>query len=335
MARILLELTNRCNLRCRHCYDERHAASGQMDSSVIETVLREGRDCGIHEVVFTGGEPTLHPRFRDIVARCADGGYGYGFVTNGITFPRIHRTLLEHRDRLSGVTFSLDGASAATHDRLRGTGSFRRVLKAATICVFRDLPFSINMVITAENRHEIAQAIDLAASIGSCGLRFGHLITSDGSPRPGLELSLAERREVEAEIATLAARAPLPVAMGPGYYDAAEPFPCAPLNRQEYNVDYRGNVTLCCQISGVDGVNGGDDVLGNLHDISLAEACRRFEERVARYRLDKRRAAERGQLADADHCACLYCLKYLGKREPQPMAVQTVPLVRLVARESQ
>ena len=46
------------------------------------------------------------------------------------------------------VTFSLDGAHEATHDRLRGTGSFRRVMRAASLCVVKELPFSLSMVVT-------------------------------------------------------------------------------------------------------------------------------------------------------------------------------------------
>ncbi|MGD8429655.1 MAG: radical SAM protein [Ectothiorhodospiraceae bacterium] len=316
MARILLELTNRCNLRCRHCYDERHAATGYMPLGIVDAVLSEGHACGIDYVVFTGGEATLHPEFEAIVRRVAAAGYGYGFVSNAITFPRIYPLLLSERAAFRGVTFSLDGASAVTHDRLRGRGSFRRVLKAATLCVFHDLPFSLNMVVTAENRHEIPAAVDLAGGIGSCGIRFGHLISTQLSPRPELELSLSQRREVETQIAALAQRAPVPVAMGPGYYSESELFPCAPLNLQEFNVDYRGNLTLCCQLSGIAGANVGADLMGNVADLGLTEACERFRAGVAAYVREKRAAAERGELGIADRFACLYCQKYLGNAAP-------------------
>ena len=60
MARIVIELTNRCQLRCQHCFDERHAATGELPWRIIETVLQEGKGCGIEHLAFTG---------RDVVRR--------------------------------------------------------------------------------------------------------------------------------------------------------------------------------------------------------------------------------------------------------------------------
>ena len=67
MARIVIELTNRCNLSCGHCFDERHAATGDLSLEILEKVLREGKGCGIEQVSFTGGEPTIHRQFKDII----------------------------------------------------------------------------------------------------------------------------------------------------------------------------------------------------------------------------------------------------------------------------
>src|SRR5688572_11083502 len=61
------------------------------------------------------------------------------------------------------------------------------------------------------------------------------------------------------------------------------------------------------------GRNAGDDVMGNLHDMSLVDACRRFHARVARYLADKRERVSQGTFDDLDHFPCWYCVKYLGK----------------------
>ena len=152
MPRIVIELTNRCNLSCGHCFDERHAATGDLPIGIMEKVLREAKGCGIEQVSFTGGEPTIHRRFREIIARAAEAGYQFSFVSNGASFPQLYPLLLRHRLSFAGVTFSLDGALEQTHDQLRGSGSYRQVMRAASICVVKDLPFSLNMVLTAQNR---------------------------------------------------------------------------------------------------------------------------------------------------------------------------------------
>ena len=91
MSRLVVELTNRCNLRCGHCYGERHAGTGELPLELLEKVLGEGKECGIDHLSFTGGEPTLHRAFAEIVRRVADAGYTFGFVSNGSTLPKIYR----------------------------------------------------------------------------------------------------------------------------------------------------------------------------------------------------------------------------------------------------
>jgi hypothetical protein len=53
--------------------------------------------------------------------------------------------------------------------------------------------------------------------------------------------------------------------------------------------------------------------MGNLHEISLAEAVARFRQRVATYLADKQAQVERGAFGGLDHYPCWYCLKYLDK----------------------
>ncbi|MCP4659435.1 MAG: radical SAM protein [bacterium] len=322
LRRIVIELTNRCNLRCRHCFRERHAATDDLPLEILEKVVREGRSCGLEQVSFTGGEPTLHPGFPrrgtsegfpDVVRLVAAAGYDFGFVSNGLIFPKIHPLLVEHRDHFEGVTFSVDGAREATHDRLRGQGSYRRVMQAATICTFKDLPFTFNMVLTAHNRGEVGEMIELAARLGCGGLRFGHLIPSSETARRHLDLTPHERRAVEAEVRRLGKTAAVPVGMASGFFNDEPFFACGPLALEELSLDYRGNVTLCCHLSGLDGPNCGADVVGNLHQLSLADACDRFRGRVASYLADKRRRVERGELGELDHFPCWYCAKYLDK----------------------
>jgi MoaA/NifB/PqqE/SkfB family radical SAM enzyme len=229
MPRLLIELTNRCNLCCQHCFTERHASTGDLPVEILEKVLREGKSCGIDAVSFTGGEPTLHRQFAEIVRRVCAAGYPFSFVSHGGTFPRIYPLLLRSRPWFQGVTFSLDGAHEQTHDWQRGTGSYRRVLRAASVCVMKDLPFTFNMVLTSRNRHEVAEMIGLATRLGSRGLRFASLMPTPETALRGLDLSPDERRAVEAEIWRLKAEAPLPIGLASGYFSETPYFPCGTL----------------------------------------------------------------------------------------------------------
>ena len=313
MSRIVIELTNRCNLSCGHCFDERHAATGDLPLEILQKVLRDGKSCGIQQMSFTGGEPTIHRQFKEIINRVAEAGYPFSFVSNGTSFPRIYRLLVKHRKWFLGVTFSLDGARQQTHDRLRGKGSYRSVMRAISICAFKEFPFTLNMVLTAQNRNEIGEMVALAEQLGSGGVRFGHLMPTPETALRNLDLTPEERRELEPEIWRLKKIASVPIGMAPGYFSESPFFPCGPLELEEYNLDYNGNLTLCCQLSGHSGANYSADVIGNLNEISLMEACERFHERVASYLADKQDKINSGAFSELDHFPCWYCLKYLGK----------------------
>src|SRR5207249_9326565 len=141
----------------------------------------------------------------------------------------------------------------------------------------------------------------LASRLGSQGVRFGHLMPTPDTARRQLDLSPHERRAVEAEIGQLHQISPVQVIMTPGYYSDSPLFPCAPLTLQEYNLDYRGNLTLCCQLSGV------------------AEACARFHQRVATYIANKQERVQRGTFSTLDHFPCWYCMKYMHKMSWLPL----------------
>ncbi len=64
-----MELTNQCNLRCRHCY----AGSGEkldneLSTAEVKGLLEELSRLGSVEVEFSGGEPLLRPDLFEIIA---------------------------------------------------------------------------------------------------------------------------------------------------------------------------------------------------------------------------------------------------------------------------
>jgi MoaA/NifB/PqqE/SkfB family radical SAM enzyme len=312
MSRLLIELTNRCNLRCRHCFEQRHGNTSTLPLPLVDRILREAPSAGVQHVSFTGGEPSLHPAFLTILDMCHQAGCTFSFVSNGSTFPRLYRSLLHHGDCFRGVTFSLDGARESTHGRLRGTESYRQVMRAAAICNFTSIPFTFNMVVTAENRGELADLVQLAADLGCGGVRFGYLMPGHGVDVDSLALSPSDHKTIAGEIRELQRAAPISVRMGPGYYSDEPFFPCGPLELEEFNVDSRGYLTLCCQMSGYWGHGSRPDAVANLSDVSLVDACNSFRERVATYLADKRDRVDSGTLSDIEHFPCVYCVRYLA-----------------------
>ena len=135
------------------------------------------------------------------------------------------------------------------------------------------------------------------------------------------ELSLTEheRTMAEQEIALLARMFKMPIRLDVGYYniDASRP-PCSPLAGVSCHIDYRGYLTLCCNLSGFRGAVGQADVVADLNTEDFTVAYPRLR-RVADQQLERWRATlaeyearnERPDLAVGS--PCLFCLQTLGK----------------------
>ena len=210
---------------------------------------------------------------------------------------------------MRAITFSLDGAREVTHDALRGRGSYRRVLQAASVCVLRGLPFGFNMSLTRANYGEAAETITLAAALGALGVRFGHLMSDPNPAAAALELGPEERKALDAELRRLQAESDFPVGLAPGGW-SADLAPCDPLRAREVNIDWQGRLGLCCHLSGFAGQEQA--VAADLNRVGLREALAALD-RLRDGLMDaKRRRRGNGDWRDDDHFACWHCAKRFG-----------------------
>ena len=68
MPGIVVELTNHCNMKCKHCFDKRHSADGYLIFDTLKNSLTECKAVrSFTDISLTDGEPTLHPEFRKIL----------------------------------------------------------------------------------------------------------------------------------------------------------------------------------------------------------------------------------------------------------------------------
>ena len=310
--RIVVELTNRCNLACDHCFTGRHGGNDDISMDVIDNVLSDAKDHDFDHLSFTGGDPTVHPQFPEIIRRVAESGYKFSFVTNGWNFTTVWPRIRQYREALSVITFSVDGGNEASHDRLRGKGSFRRVMKAISMAHFEEVPFSFNMVLTAHNKSEVGDLVELATDLGARGARFGHLMPSMITTIQGADLTPAERKEVEAEIHQMRRSARIPVGMAPGTH-TTDLAPCAPLNNQEINIDCHGYMSKCCHLSSHGDGAGQDEVSENLAETGFGEAIESLDKIRQDFMRFKTMHLKSGNFKDTDYFPCWYCSLYYKK----------------------
>lgn len=318
-----IELTNRCNLLCLHCMRESngpkpHPPGGRrdFDLSLLRRLLTEAREFGIHHVAFTGGEPTLHPRFAKACDIVSEAGMTFHFVTNGTTFERILPNLLKHKGKsLSGVSISIDGAAEETHDYIRGKGNYRQVMKAAMLCHAYSIPFSFQMVVMRCNWHEIEPMALLASKLGAQRLFYAYLQPTPETVTRNLTLTPDECRQVKEQVMQLMASFKLPILLSPGFHVDEVFFNCRALKVGSLNVNHYGHLTLCCQLSGYTSIyepSNTADIIADLNTTSLREAMDLLIERIAQEFRDRLKVMDR-ERNDLDYYPCLWCARYHGK----------------------
>jgi MoaA/NifB/PqqE/SkfB family radical SAM enzyme len=322
--RLSVELANICNLHCSYCFRSednlysRHAKFFPVD--LLRRLIDEARAAAqITRVNFTGGEPTLHPQFAAILETVAAADLQASFVTNGWHFERTWPALTANRQAISHVAFSLDGIDSETHDRWRGNGSFERLVRAFSRCYVAQLPFAIKIVVRRDLVDQLEQIAIFAARMGASALNFVHVMPTSIGAENDLGLNRDEQRAAEEEIAILARIFKMKIGIDVGYYNIdVERAPCAPLAGASMNVDYRGRLSLCCNLSGFRGAADEPDVVADLNEESFASALTKLRA-LAAAQLQKRKetlTALRARGATPDlytGSPCLFCLQSYGK----------------------
>ncbi|MFO0761461.1 MAG: radical SAM protein [Byssovorax sp.] len=317
VALIGFQVTDRCQLDCEHCLRDPAQAPKDLSLAVFRKVLAEAKQIyRSAQVSLTGGEPTLHPELEGLLDAIVEHDFKFHLVTNGKRFSRLLGLLKERparRARMTAVNFSLDGATEATHDGIRGAGSFREVMMAVTLCTAHDIPFVLQMVVNAKNEAEIEAFGLLAAQLGAKHASFAMLQATGTHHDRALYLSPHAWRAVQDRIERLSGMLKLPVSSPEGF-PREQPFHvCEPFASQQLHVDVQGRLNLCCQHAGIPGDGSDRDVAGDLAQMSLIEAHRRLLGIIHQAEADKLARLAAGPPTAWERFPCNDCMKYFGK----------------------
>lgn len=185
-----LELTPACNSQCPGCgnvyANERTSLSPSLDEKGWrDLIVRLASHA--HQFKLTGGEPTLHPAFAEIVHTVEDCDIPFTLFTNGRwSRPDTLLRLLRDTATCEGLLVSLHGPDAATHEAFCGVpGSFDETVSNIRRATDAGMDVATSIVITNSNWNRIEETLDLALSLGAkhvvCN-RFIGVPTADVSP---------------------------------------------------------------------------------------------------------------------------------------------------------
>jgi radical SAM protein with 4Fe4S-binding SPASM domain len=155
-----LQITDACNLRCRHCYID-SASSKELSLEQIRNVLKEFEEMQGLRVLITGGEPLIHSQFDKLNEMLPEFFLRKVLFTNGVMLQKeILKTL-----KVDEIQVSIDGLESA-HDAIRGSGNFKRTLDAVKLALDAGFDVSISTMIHRANLGDFDSMERLFRSMG-------------------------------------------------------------------------------------------------------------------------------------------------------------------------
>ncbi|MEW5735211.1 MAG: radical SAM protein [Thermodesulfobacteriota bacterium] len=164
---VFLHLLTQCNLRCRHCYinPAQHGRNILSVATVEQWLAALARPDAETNVVFLGGEPTLHPDLSRAVRAARSLGYASVTIdTNGYLFHDILDKVTP--GEVDALSFSLDGPEPSVNDPLRGAGSFAACVAGMEKAAEKGFRLSAIFTAGEHNLESLGKMPELLAGLG-------------------------------------------------------------------------------------------------------------------------------------------------------------------------
>ena len=169
--KVLLQITERCNFKCAHCFVNSTNSGNEMSIRHIrDKVIPNLVKSNVIKVTLTGGEPLVHKDIIDIITALCDYNIAVSICTNGSL---ISESLLNAISEYDNIHFniSMDGLEYESHGRFRGDldrFTFDKVIENAKLLGHLNL---LNGILTTPNKFaeidEYDRLCDFARNIGA------------------------------------------------------------------------------------------------------------------------------------------------------------------------
>ncbi len=195
---IVWNMTQRCNLKCVHCYAHAteetgiDAISTEKGKEIIDDLAKFGSPV----MLFSGGEPLVRKDLTELASHATSKGMRAVISTNGTLITKEKARELKEIG-LSYVGISMDGGEE-THDKFRGVkGSYAKALQAVENCQNEGLKVGLRFTINKRNFTEVPKIFELLEERDIPRACFYHLVYSGrGSELINEDLNHAETRKL-------------------------------------------------------------------------------------------------------------------------------------------
>jgi radical SAM protein with 4Fe4S-binding SPASM domain len=281
-ARVYLDVTDACQLRCRHCCTSSGAPrADELTFPEILRVIDQVAAMGVGSLVVSGGEPMLRPELPQVLAHARDRGLAVTLLTNGLMVDRSAARMLSGMK--TRVKISLDGATRETHEALRGAGTYHPALEAlSNLRAAGAEGLAVHFTVHRRNASELLRLPALMSSIGVRNLVVG-VMKPAGRARENADLLVPPSMVpyIRMQIETLGRNPGLALLKFTDHCTGA--FGC-PATCSKFGVTASGRVTTCAFF--------GNELLGeNVRDFPLGTLWERQAARASVFVAGERCAA--------------------------------------------
>jgi SynChlorMet cassette radical SAM/SPASM protein ScmE len=152
-----LEITARCNLRCRYCYFFNNPEVEYRDLATEEwlTFFDELGRCGVMRVTLAGGEPFVREDLKELLEGIVRNRMRFTLLSNGGLIDDEIAAFIAGTGRCEHVQVSVDGSCSETHDAGRGRGSFEGAVRGIRTLQRNAVPVAVRVTIHRHNVNDL------------------------------------------------------------------------------------------------------------------------------------------------------------------------------------
>jgi len=199
---VVWNLTWRCNLRCKHCYENAGLLGGKKGAEELSldeklAVVDQLADSFIPTLSISGGEPLIHPHFWPVAERARARGLYMSLNTNGTLITDEVAARLEELD-FAYAGISIDAPTREIHDSFRGVpGSWDKTIAGVKRLAKTSVCTILSFTITSQNYKTLPDIFKLAEDLGMDKVMVYNFIPT-GRGRENMDLDLTPEQREEA-----------------------------------------------------------------------------------------------------------------------------------------
>lgn len=202
-TRIDLLLTERCNLRCLHCFQESTPLVKE-DFPPLEklySLFDEIEYLEVETLKISGGELLMHPQIKEILAYLANKRFKKSLLTNAILIDDDIINILKDKNFRLGI--SLDGSCAEIHEFLRGRNTFDRTIRNVKKLKENGIIFSMTATLHRNNYQDLINIARLAHGLGASQLNINKIAPLGRGGKNDISLTAAQIEFIKDEVVIL------------------------------------------------------------------------------------------------------------------------------------